>query len=183
MISLLNTHDVSVEDLTDVISKDNVISFKLLKILNSPIYRGTSPIKSVHDAVVRFGIDNLKKWVLMLSLCNALDKPEMLTRITLERALMCKYYAEEIGNDIPSSSAYTVGLLSNLDAFLDQPLEKLLESVNLASFINEALLSHEGPLGEILDIVIAYQRGSLSVSNVLMPIWCRPQELHKNDMR
>lgn len=53
---------------------------------------------------------------------------------------------------------FTVGLLSTLDAFMDAPLEALLENISLSSQLHNALLLREGEEGKILSIVEHYER-------------------------
>jgi EAL and modified HD-GYP domain-containing signal transduction protein len=51
-----------------------------------------------------------------------------------------------------------VGLLSVLDAFLDQPLEQIVSAMGLADDIADALISKGGELGAALDAVITCER-------------------------
>ena len=45
----------SLDDIADMISRDNSISLKLLQAANSPLYRGEAEIKTVRNAVSRLG--------------------------------------------------------------------------------------------------------------------------------
>lgn len=158
LITKLNDPDVELDEVTKVITADNLLSFKLLKVVNSPLFRGINELNSVQDAIIRFGYMNLKKWGLMLSLCSIQDKPNALTQLTIERAIMCQNLAEA-KHYVDVEAFYTVGLFSTLDAFLDAPIEQLLDEVSLTEEIKTAILTHEGLKGEVLKSVIHYQKG------------------------
>ncbi len=164
LIGTLNDPDVELSEVTKIFSADNVLSFKLLKIVNSPLYRGVSELKSVQDAIVRFGLMNLKKWVMMLSLCSLGNKPSALIKLALQRAIMCSRLAEHLKAE-GADSFYTAGLLSTIDAFFDHPLESLLEEIAISDDIKRAILNHEGTIGNVLKIVTNYQNGDLSFND------------------
>lgn len=159
LISTLSDPNAELEDLTKIIIADSVLSYKLLRIVNSPMFRGINQVTSIHQAIVRFGFANLKKWVLMLSLCEIVEKPKALIKIALQRALMCQRLAEKESSFENPDNFYTAGLLSTLDALIDHSMENLLKDTALTDCIKEAILTHEGEVGRILKNVISYQRG------------------------
>lgn len=161
LISKLNDPSVKINDVSKLITTDSVLSYKLLRMVNSPVFRGLNEITSIQEAVVRFGFANLKKWVMMLSLCNMLDKPISLVELTLQRAFLCQRLAEIKFPNEDIDAFYTVGLLSTLDAFIDHPLSELLKTTPLANHIKDGILKWKGPYGEILEQVVNYQRGNI----------------------
>ena len=74
------------------------------------------------------------------------------------RAKMCEQLARLMQQE-NSSTFFTVGLLSVLDAFMDRPMSDILPTLPLADEIVEALLAYEGTLGATLRCVLAYERG------------------------
>jgi len=158
LISTLNKENVELDEVAQVLAADNMLSYKLLKIINSPIFRGMQELTSIQDAIVRFGFANLKKWVLMLSLCNVSEKPLALIRLALTRAILCSLIAKK-DKTLDPEIAYTMGLLSTLDAFIDCSIDVLLKETALSHKVKQAILMHEGDLGRLLHNVITYQRG------------------------
>lgn len=51
-----NDPDISANQLAEVISTDTALSARLIKIANSPLYRGRNEVESVQTAVSRLGI-------------------------------------------------------------------------------------------------------------------------------
>ena len=64
----------------------------------------------------------------------------------------------------PRYEAYMVGLLSALDSILDIPLETVIASLPLDPVIKDAILLRSGPLGNILDAVLAYESGRFELA-------------------
>ena len=58
-----------------------------------------------------------------------------------------------------SDAHFTVGLFSVADALLDAPMEDVLETLPFCDEIRAALLRREGPKGELLNTVVAYESG------------------------
>lgn len=166
LLTTLNDPDVELNQVSQVITSDNVLSYKLLRIVNSPLFRGVKELTSIQEAIVRFGYNNLKKWGLMLSICSISDKPRELTKLTLERAIMCANVAEALSDSqVDRDVFYTTGLFSTLDAFFDSSMESLLNDIELAENVKMGILNHKGETGDVLRQVIDYQRGQLSHTN------------------
>ena len=85
------------------------------------------------------------------------DKPYELIQTALIRANMCENLSKKSG--VSAENAFTVGLFSALDAFLDQPLKTILAALPLSDELNNALLKYEGSLGRLLQLMLNYERG------------------------
>ncbi len=68
VMKLIRDPDTSITDVTQYIEEDPVITAKVLQIVNSPLYRGTTEITSLNYAASRLGLTELEKIVLSLSL-------------------------------------------------------------------------------------------------------------------
>lgn len=158
LITTLQQPETNLEVIVDLIQTDPMLSYQLLKVANSVAFSGYQDIESIQQAVVRLGILNLKNWVMVLSMTNVSNKPLEIVESGLIRAQMAQKLAET-QPDLSPQSAYTAGLLSVLDSLMDSPLSNLIDKITLTNEIKLALLSRKGPLGQILDIVIAYEEG------------------------
>jgi c-di-GMP phosphodiesterase len=81
-----------------------------------------------------------------------------LVSLALRRARTCEVLA---GSALPEEreTLFTVGLFSVADALLDCPMAEVLDSLPFTEEIQTALPRREGPKGELLSAVIAYERG------------------------
>jgi EAL and modified HD-GYP domain-containing signal transduction protein len=58
----------------------------------------------------------------------------------------------------PDPDPFLVGLLSVLDALLDQPMPEILEELPLNQELKDALMQYPTPLGWVYSLVLAYER-------------------------
>jgi EAL and modified HD-GYP domain-containing signal transduction protein len=61
---------------------------------------------------------------------------------------------------------FTIGLFSVADALLDVPMSEVLDSLPFSEEIQAALMRREGPKGELLAAVTAYERGEFPTLSV-----------------
>ncbi len=149
---------VTFDEIVDLVKQDVSLSLKLLRYVNSLAHGVRYQIDSVRQAAVRVGLQKIRQIVTLLAMSGIGDKPRSLFEATLIRSRMC----ELIGSvDRPETAevCFTVGLFSSLDAFLDQPLSEILKELPIAPEIRQALLFGEGPMGTLLNSVLAFERG------------------------
>lgn len=158
LIQKLQKENCDFNDISTIIQTDPLLSFQLLKIANSIGFSGGTTIESIDQVIARLGLINLKNWVMLFSMKNISDKPVEILESGLIRARMAEELAKA-SSDISSQSAYTAGLLSILDCLLNKPMVELIEQITLAEEIKGALISSKGPLGKLLAVVIAYEKG------------------------
>ncbi|MDN5869863.1 MAG: HDOD domain-containing protein [Nitrococcus sp.] len=158
LLARIEDPTISVEELERLIVQDATLSYRLLRYVNSAAFALRREIESMHEAIVLLGIRTIRNWdtLLLYSGIDAAKPPELL-KTALIRARMCERLAERFG-DMEPATAFTAGLLSTLDALLDQPMEGLLDRVPLSAKLKLALLGREGPLGELLARALDYER-------------------------
>jgi EAL and modified HD-GYP domain-containing signal transduction protein len=157
LLSVLHDPDVALEKVERLISRDPMLSYKLLRMVNSAAFALPRTIESLRQAITLLGLNIIKNWVNLLAMANLGDKPMELSIAALTRARMCEVIAATMNGKQRQDTFFTVGLLSTLDAFMDAPLETLLGNISLSSQLNEALLNHLGDEGKVLDIVEHYE--------------------------
>lgn len=159
LLSVLHDPDVSISQVERLISQDPMLSYKLLKLVNSAAFALPRTIESLRQAITLLGLNIIKNWVNLLAMANLGDKPLELSVAALTRARMCEVIAGATHNEARRDAFFTVGLLSTLDAFMDVPLDSLLANISLSAELTDALLRHLGDEGIALDIVEHYERG------------------------
>lgn len=159
LLSALHDPDVPIEKVERMIARDTLLSFKLLRLVNSAAFGLPRSVESLRQAIMLLGLQKLRNWVNLLALSNLSGKPQELSVAALTRARMCEMIASHIDKCSRPDSYFTVGLLSTLDAFLDSPLEDLLKNLSLSEALNQAMLAHSGPEGMVLQVVQAHEQG------------------------
>ena len=153
----LNKEDVDFDEVEKIIKNDISMTFSLLKTINSASYGYN--VSSIKQASALLGVKGLKKWSLLYLISGLKDdKPNILFVNTLTRAKFAESLAEEFKSAEKSEDLFTMGIFSMMDAFLNRPMSKILEETALTEEIKEALLIREGVMGEILNLVIAFER-------------------------
>jgi EAL and modified HD-GYP domain-containing signal transduction protein len=159
LMSALQDSDIPVEKIEKMIARDTVLSFKLLRLVNSAAFGLARKVDSLRQAIVLLGLNKIKNWVNILAMSNLGDKPHELSVAALTRARMCELIASELNGGSRVDSFFTVGLFSTLDAFMDAPMANLLDSISLSKHINDAILMQQGTEGKVLEIVTYYEKG------------------------
>ena len=154
----LTAGDVSFEDLEQIIASDVGLSLKLLRYVNSAFFALPRTVSSVREALTLLGVRTVRRWAVVMAISALPDVHDELVSLALRRARMCEVLA---GSALPEEreTLFTVGLFSVADALLDAPMAEVLSSLPFTEEIQAALLRREGPKGELLSAVIAYERG------------------------
>lgn len=157
ILIMLEDPDCDIAVLEELISQDITLSYKILRIINSSFYGVRYHISSVKQAVVSLGLKTIRDWFIIVALTSIDDKPQELIFMTLLRARMMQNLAHKLG--VSGDTGFTTGLFSAIDALMDQPMHSVLEALPLADDIVQALVSKEGKLGELLNLVLHYEKG------------------------
>jgi HD-like signal output (HDOD) protein len=111
--------DVSMRNLSDLISTDPAFSSEVLTIVNSPLYAIRSPVNSVLHAIAVLGTDCLKGVCLTVGVRAYLGKSlqQDSLRAIWRHSLACGLIAQEVAKAAGSMSkdaAYTAGVMHDI---------------------------------------------------------------------
>lgn len=157
LLGKLQNPETTIEELEILVSRDPALSFQLLKLVNSACYISNQKIESLARAITYLGINQVRSMVSLLILSNLSDKPSALKDQSILRAKMCELLCAKIMRS-DASVMFSVGLLSMLDAYFDQPLDKVIESMPLREDLVAALLTQSGLYGDILRVIVAVEK-------------------------
>lgn len=160
ILTMLEDPDCNVDVLENLLSQDVTISYKILRIINSSFFGFRRKIDSVKQAIVSLGMKAIRDWFVILALTSIDDKPRELIMLTLVRARMMQVLAKKKG--LNPDPCFTAGLFSSIDAIMDQPMDEVLKELPLSSDISNALVKRQGEVGELLSLVLNYERGNWS---------------------
>ncbi len=74
IIRVMSDKKSTIDDIADVISKDQAAALKVLKVANSPIFGINRTIKTIHDAIMFLGFVEIRNIVVALSIINLIEK-------------------------------------------------------------------------------------------------------------
>ncbi len=140
VLSLLDNPDVDVDEVADLMLTDQVMTARVMKMVNSPIYRATQEITSLKRALVYLGLRHIKEVALTSSFINAFeDKGGVLELAPFWEhsfgvGMVAKIIAEKIRyNDL--EKAYIAGIIHDigevvLSYYRAEEFSKVLENTS-----------------------------------------------------
>jgi c-di-GMP-related signal transduction protein len=159
LLGLLVGPDIPLRQVVRLVTGDPALSIRLLAVANADPLGLPVEVSSVHEAVELLGVGRLRDWATLMLLSD-LDEgnPEPLSA-AVTRARMCQNLAQRM--ELPPQAAFTVGLISAVTELIGQSPADLAPRLSLTQDVNDALVLGDGPLGELLSLVHAYEASDL----------------------
>ncbi|HEU4631066.1 MAG TPA: HDOD domain-containing protein [Gemmatimonadaceae bacterium] len=159
LLNLLRDADASDQQLEDAFRGDLLLTYKLLRIVNSAAV-GAKGVESIRHAIQLLGRGALHRWlalVLVSSLATGSGTQNELVTMAMQRARLCELVAEALGRRGEGGALFMVGLFSLLDALMRAPMAELLARLDLSDDLRRVLLTREGRYAPMLRLVEAYE--------------------------
>ncbi|HLO61851.1 MAG TPA: HDOD domain-containing protein [Azonexus sp.] len=136
---------------------DPMLSFRILRYLNSPILAMTRQIDSLEQALMILGRQRLTRWlaVLLFSVREPQLSDWLLVENALTRGRLMEILAEQQMPGQPHDPLFLTGIFSCLNRLLHRPLADILGTLPLADEICQALLERSGPYAALLAVAEA----------------------------
>ena len=164
LLSEITKKDVSAKKMTEIISADVSLSYRLLRYINSAYFSLIQEVESISHAVSYLGEDEIKRFVILAVISEiSSNKPAELVKLAAIRAKFCEKLGQESPGQTKSNELFMLGLFSLLHAMLDTAIADVLKKIPLSDDIKQALIHQQGPLSVFLKIVTAYERGNSEV--------------------
>ena len=123
-------------------------------------FAGSTEIESIHQAVVRIGLDELRKWIIVLMMKDLSDgKSDELLQQSLVRANLMEAMADHLGLGSQKRIAFLTGLFSLLDVIMDRPMEEIMADLALKEEIKDAILGRTRLYRDMLRAIRLYENG------------------------
>jgi putative nucleotidyltransferase with HDIG domain len=160
--------DVNTEKLIALLERDPMLAGQVLKVANSPIFRGRDAETSLRSAVLRLGLKNLGEVVFELALhmrvfrsAEYSDLMENLRRHSTACANVCRLLASKAGQD--PENAFLCGLLHDIG------------TAAILIVLGERRKSEPPLEGAVLDEVV--RQTHEDVSGMLVRLWKLPGDV------
>jgi EAL and modified HD-GYP domain-containing signal transduction protein len=158
LVAELENPKASPQSLEAIVCKDPELVLRLLKIVNSARFSLSRDINSIAEAIIALGMNELKKWAILISTTQHSNTTGELNREVLRRARMCELVSNQYAS-IDPSTAFMTGMLSGIDAMLNIELKEVMQQLPISEDISQALLAGQGPLGNLLSDVKHFMAG------------------------
>jgi len=164
----LNLESPEYDKLSKIIESDVALTYKLMRLINSPAFYTNSKITSVNHALVLLGFSEIKKWITIIMMRDlGANKPDEIIKSSLLRAKMGEQIATALGMRSRKNEMFLVGVFSMIDTLMNRTLFDILSEIPLEIEIVQAILGFDNDLREAFDIVLAYEKGEWDKVNMM----------------
>lgn len=161
LLQELAKEDSDVARLSDIVSSDPSLTYRLLTFINSPLFCPAATVDSVRTAISLIGLRPLKRWVMVLLLAemDSSDRGKELRYLSLHRAFFLARLAEKAAMPLAPETMFLLGLLSKIDAMLGLPMGEALDGLPLEPELMQGLLGADNEAGAWLAALLRLEDG------------------------
>ena len=163
----LYRNPVDIDKVSQLAMRDASLTYRLLRLVNSPAYAIRQEINSVKAAIVMIGEYTFRRvaTLAILSEINSGHPPEIL-HMALVRARFCELAAPLCGF-VPAEQ-YLLGMMSLLPAMLHVSMETLSSQLPLRHEIRQALLGTANAERRLLGWLESHERGDWAACDAMV---------------
>jgi EAL and modified HD-GYP domain-containing signal transduction protein len=162
LLARLSDSRTTAGEVEEILRTDPAMTMRLLKIANAASSGLTRRLSSIRDAVVLVGMAKLRAWMVLITLGSTTSGTHRISS-ALVRARTCELIAHRVSPAARPDAAFTLGLLHGISEAIGMDPAELGDGLPaLADDLREALAAEPGPLREVLDSVLGYERGDLT---------------------
>ncbi len=160
LLQALSNPDVTLTQIEELVKPDAALCLRVLKTVNSAAFGLRTQVGSIREALVLLGVDAIRRWVSLWAMASLAEgaHPELLLN-AIVRARTCELLWPHGGVATPSGEGFLLGMCSLLDAIFDAPMERVVTQLPLDDTLRSALLGTDNSARQLLDAVLAYERG------------------------
>ena len=158
LMGLARDPNVNDRQLEDVLATDPVLTFQLLRLVNSASV-GMRGVSSIGQALRLIGRSAFQRWLAIAVAASRKSRTgadQELVRQAVERGRLLEQLQ---GTSREPGTLFLVGLFSLLDAVFRMSLPEILERVALSDEASTALLDRMGPYADALAFAESYELG------------------------
>lgn len=157
--------DADTNEVANALKQDPVLTFRIMRYLNSAAVGLNRPLASIDQALVMLGRQRLARWLSVLLF--SVKDPDFTDWLLVESALGRGRFMELLGTErFPAAETdhlFITGVFSRLDRLLRMPLVEALDQIPLPTNVRNALLEGSGPYAPLLAVAAACDTGEAAV--------------------
>lgn len=159
IIEYMHAPDANMFELSKLVARDVSISYRLLRLVNSPLFALPEEVRSIEAALLLVGQDAFQR-IVMLAVASELNSggSDFVLLLALVRARFCEQGARLCG--FPPAEQYMLGMFSLLPVMLRVEMGDITSSLPLRKEILDALNSVDNVERTLLGWLEDYERGA-----------------------
>ncbi|RXJ74487.1 signal transduction protein [Veronia nyctiphanis] len=157
---IINRSPHDIDGLTQLISKDVSLLYKVVASANILAKTKSSAITNPRQAVVYLGVESLRRLVSLLIMSNMSNQAAAQLQ---NSALLRATFMSTIGVDdekFNPDEGFIAGAFSLLDVMLGKPMEEIIQNLDLSYEVKRAMVSQEGLYGDALKLCKDIERAN-----------------------
>lgn len=139
VLSLLDQPDVEIDQVAELLLTDQVMAARVLKMVNSPLYRPATVITSLKGALVYLGLRHIREFILTCSFIQSFEGKEGVLGVkpfwehSFGVGIVARLIAEKVGYH-DTEKAYIGGLIHDigevfLSYYLRDEFQKVVDTI------------------------------------------------------
>jgi len=166
ILRMLQDETMDLHELTGLVKRDTCLTYRLLRLVNSPMSAMRQEVQSVQAALIAVGEENFRR-LATLAITSEMNagQPMELLRMAFVRGRFCEL-ASVFCNLLPAEQ-YLLGLLSLLPAMLRVPMNDLTPLLPLRDGIRRALEGEKLPERALLCWLEGHERADWSTCDIV----------------
>lgn len=142
--------------LSNLVTCDLGLSYKLLKLANSIRFESKNQINTIAQALTYVGTRELRQWAAIMALKQSenIENAEMV-KLSLVRGKLMELMAKTLDGSADTEGYFLTGIFSFVDILLAKPMDEILKGLPLADDVKSALLKGDNNYRKFLDCVTA----------------------------
>jgi EAL and modified HD-GYP domain-containing signal transduction protein len=158
LLRAVSEPEIDVRKFEGMIKQEASITYRLLRYLNSAAFGVQNEVHSIRHALALLGEREVRRWVrLVATLTIGEHRSSELLVSALVRARFCELLAPKVAHG--DSDLFLMGLFSIIDAILEMPMERVLETVPVDHETKAALLGRPSRLRPLYELMLAREAG------------------------
>jgi EAL and modified HD-GYP domain-containing signal transduction protein len=167
ILQLLRGDSIDLRKLTRLLKRDASLTYRLLRLVNSPVCAIRQEVRSIQSALLAVGEDVFRR-IATLAITSELNagQPAEVLRMAFVRGRFCELAAELCALD--PTEQYLLGMLSLLPAMLRRPMAELTPALALRHEILLALQGADLPESSLLQWLVCQEHGDWAACDAVV---------------
>jgi c-di-GMP-related signal transduction protein len=165
--------DADADELELALKQAPSLTLRLLKMVNSAAFGMTKKkVSTLREVIFMLGRVQMGRLVQIMLFAQQSDvamTSDPVLQTAIVRARLMEGLAGALGLTALRDRAFMVGMLSLIDVVFQQPIADLLALINLEDSLQNAIIHRRGPLGRLLQLVMASESTDGTEIPALLP--------------
>jgi c-di-GMP-related signal transduction protein len=156
LIKALNDdNDTDISAIASIVKTDPALSLMTLHACNAAASGLSHHVTSIDRAVSLAGRSQLRRWTYLLMTCEFVESDQSNLTSIIEWSRLYQLLAPRLG--VLADVGFLAGILSESAQLLGTPIGDFVAQFPISGDVATSIVERSGPIGQLLDLVSAYQ--------------------------